>query len=295
VKLKDALGAVASVVFPAPCRICGLALTNASRIPICEDCLSSFEPVAEPMCVCCGRPFASGVAAQAAKPLCRLCRLQYYGFDGARSFAIYDDALFEAIVLLKYEQVSRLGNWFAGKLAEVARLQAAEWRANVVVSVPLHAERRRERGYNQAELIARPLARRLGLRFESRLLARVKPRPPQLVLSRSERWQAVRGAYAAHDRAGIENLRVLLIDDVMTTGATLDACARVLKKAGAEAVFGLTVGRARSGNMAAGAKVSLSRAIPNRPVKHLTSAASINARAVQSEAAESQYEDTANG
>ena len=189
---KDAFGALASVVFPAPCRICDCALINASRIPICEACLSSFEQVAEPMCPSCGRPFASEVAAEALQPLCRLCRLEYYGFDGARSFAIYDDALFEAVALLKYENVSRLGDWFARRLAEVALRQAKEWRADVVVPVPLHAQRRRERGYNQAELIARPLARRLGLKLESRLLERVKPRPPQLVLSRSERWQSVR-------------------------------------------------------------------------------------------------------
>jgi ComF family protein len=273
VNLKDACGALASVIFPAPCRICDRALTNASRIPICEDCLSGFEQVAEPMCGSCGRPFPSEVAAEAIQPLCRLCRLQYYAFDGARSFAIYDDALFEAIALLKYENVSRLGDWFAGRLAEVALRQAKEWRAEAVVPVPLHAERRRERGYNQAELIARPLARRLGLRLESRLLERVKPRPPQLVLSRTERWQVVRGAYAARESARLDNLRILLIDDVMTTGATLDACARALKKAGAAAVFGLTVGRARSGNMVVGARA------PRTPRKR----------------PERQHEDTANG
>jgi competence protein ComFC len=256
VNLKDVCGALASVVFPAPCRICDRALTNASRIPICDKCLSSFEQVAAPMCSCCGRPFASEVAAESIQPLCRLCRLNYYGFDGARSFAIYDDPLFEAIALLKYENVSRLGDWFAVRLAEVALRQAKDWRADVVVPVPLHAERRRERGYNQAELIARPLSRRLGLKLDSGALTRVKPRPPQLVLSRTERWQVVRGAYAARERANVANLRILLIDDVMTTGATLDACARALKRAGATAVFGLTVGRARSGNMVVGARAS---------------------------------------
>ena len=213
--LKEALGALASVIFPAPCRICDRALTNASRIPICDDCLGSFELISAPVCSCCGGPFTSEVAAEAVEPLCRLCRLQYYSFDGARSFAIYDDALFEAIALLKYEQVSRLGVWFADKLAEIARRQQQDWHADIVVPVPLHAERRRERGYNQAELIARPLARHLGLRLESRALARTKPRPPQLVLSRTERWQAVRGAYAVRESARVANLRILLLDDVM--------------------------------------------------------------------------------
>jgi ComF family protein len=261
------------VIFPAPCRICDRTLTNASRIPICDDCLGSFELIPEPMCGSCGRPFTSEVAAEAIEPLCRLCRLQYYSFDGARSFAIYDDALFEAIALLKYEQVSRLGIWFADKLAEIARGRQQDWRPNIVVPVPLHTERRRERGYNQAELIARPLARHLGLGLESRALTRTKPRPPQLVLSRTERWQAVRGAYAVRESARVANLRILLIDDVMTTGATLDACARALKKAGAAAVFGLTVGRARSGNIVVGAQAP--QTSQRRPQKH--------------------HEDTANG
>lgn len=183
---------------------------------------------------------------QAAQPLCRLCRVSFYAFERARSFAVYDDALSEAILLLKYEEVTRLGDWFAARLAEMMARAAGEWRADVVVPVPLHPDRRRERGYNQAELIARPLAKRLNLRLEPHALIRTKPRPPQLVLSRSEHWKSVRGAYAIRKGGKVDNLRVLLVDDVLTTGATLDACARVLKKAGAASILGLTIGRVRS-------------------------------------------------
>ncbi len=161
-------------------------------------------------------------------------------------FATYDDALGGAILLLKYEEVTRLGNWFAERLAEVVARESAEWRADVVVPVPLHADRQRERGYNQAELIARPLAKRLRIKFGAYLLMRTKPRPPQLVLSRTEHWKSVRGAYATREGLRVDKLRVLLVDDVLTTGATLDACARALKKAGAAAVFGLTVARVAS-------------------------------------------------
>lgn len=241
--LKNAFDALASVLLPAPCRICGQTLTNAGRIPICEPCLGSFERIAEPMCRCCGRPFVSAVSAQAIEPLCRLCRADFYAFEQTRSFAIYGDALSQAITLLKYEEVTRLGDWFAARLAEVISSVAAEWRPSVIVPVPLYPARQRERGYNQADLIARPLAKRLGLRLESRLLMRIKPRPPQLLLSRSERWKSVRGAYASREGPRVDNLRVLLVDDVLTTGATLDSCARTLKKAGVAAVFGLTVAR----------------------------------------------------
>src|SRR5271170_2401199 len=111
-QLREALGALASVLFPAPCRICGEALTNASRIPICEPCLASFEKIASPLCERCGRPFPSLTAGDAIRPLCRLCRVNFYAFDRARSFAIYDDALVEAVMLLKYEEVPQLGVWF---------------------------------------------------------------------------------------------------------------------------------------------------------------------------------------
>jgi ComF family protein len=240
---RNALDALASVLFPAPCRICTNPLLRAGRIPICDACLASFERIADPMCDLCGRPFASPVAAQASQPLCRLCRAGFYAFDRARTFAIYNDALAGAILMMKYDEVTRLGNWFADRLAELISSTPNEWRAEVVVPVPLHISRQRERGYNQAELIARPLAKRLGLALKPRLLVRTKPRPPQLVLSRTDHWKSVRGAYATRESSRVDNLRVLLVDDVMTTGATLDACSRGLKRAGASAVFGLTVGR----------------------------------------------------
>jgi ComF family protein len=243
VKFQHALDALASVLFPAPCRICAAPLLRVSRIPICDACLHAFERIVDPMCAHCGRPFASPVMMQIERPLCRLCRADFYAFDRARSFAIYNDALSGAILLMKYDEVTRLGNWFADRLFELISAERNEWRADAVVPVPLHVGRLRERGYNQAELIARPLAKRLGLPVRPRLLVRTVPRPPQQVLSRTEHWKSVRGAYVTHKSARVDNLRLLLVDDVMTTGATLDACSRGLKRAGASLVLGLTVGR----------------------------------------------------
>jgi len=159
VNLRTAIDALSSsVLFPAPCRICETILTTAGRIPICPDCLDSFERITEPMCQCCGRPFVSALAADASRPLCRLCRVGFYSFERARSYGAYNDALSRAVVLLKYEGVTRLGGWFAGRLAEMVSGEPDAWRTDLVVPVPLHADRLRERGYNQAELIGRPLA-----------------------------------------------------------------------------------------------------------------------------------------
>jgi competence protein ComFC len=167
-----------------------------------------------------------------------------YAFDCARSFGAYADQMVRAIGLLKYEKLMRLGKWFAERLHQAIEEEPALRSVEVIVPVPLHPARLRERGYNQAELIAKPLARRLHLPLGPYLLVRTKPRPARLLLSRRERWLTVGGAYETRKGTQVDNLRVLLIDDVFTTGATLDACARALKRAGAKSVIGLTVVRA---------------------------------------------------
>ena len=164
------------------------------------------------------------------------------GFDRARSFAEYKSALIRAIILLKFEQIEPLGRWFADRLRLIAR--QGQMDADVVVPVPLHLQRERERGYNQADLIARPLAKQLGLPYRAVLLVRIRPCPNKHILSLEERWESVRGAFATRPGSQVDNLRVLLVDDVMTTGATLDACAKALRAAGAKSVIGLTVARA---------------------------------------------------
>ncbi|HTV58692.1 MAG TPA: ComF family protein [Verrucomicrobiae bacterium] len=250
--LRDAIDALSAVIFAAPCRVCQEPLVKLSRIPICEKCLASIRVIEGPVCEACGRPSAPGLKAgggetagaePAAGRLCRVCRGDFFSFRRARSYAEYADVAVSAIQLLKYEEVTRLGEFFGAKLAEVALREKEAFAADVVVPVPLHADRRRERGYNQAELIARPVARRLGVGLGSYLLVRKLPRPAQLLLTRAERWKSVRGAYATREGIRVDKLRVLLVDDVMTTGATLEACARALKNAGAAEVVALTVAR----------------------------------------------------
>jgi competence protein ComFC len=124
----------------------------------------------------------------------------------------------------------------------------AAFDADVIVPVPLHRQRERERGYNQAALIAKPLAKLLGLPYKSVLLTRFRARLDKHVLSLEERWESVRGAFATRPGSQVDNLRVLLVDDVMTTGATLDSCAKTLRDAGTKSVAGLTVACARLRN-----------------------------------------------
>jgi len=241
--LREAAGGIVALGFPDDCRVCARPLEEPSRIPLCAACLDSFRLIREPLCATCGRPWVLGAHVGAAGPLCALCRRGVYSFDLARSYAAYDDALLRTITLLKHEAIRPLAAWFGSRLAEVARNAPSSRAAHLVVPVPLHPDRLRERGFNQAELLARAVAARLGLPLERRALERQKPRPPKLKLSRHERWQAARGAYATAAGCRFDNRRVLLIDDVFTTGATLDACARALRAAGAAHVAALTVAR----------------------------------------------------
>jgi ComF family protein len=241
--LREAAGGIVALGFPDDCRVCARPLEEPSRVPLCAACLGSFRLIVEPLCATCGRPLVAGAQLGAAGPVCALCRRGVYSFDLARSYAAYDDALLRTITLLKHEAIRPLATCLGNRLAELARKNTATLAADLVVPVPLHPDRHRERGFNQAELLARAVAARLGLPLDRRALERRKPRPPKLKLSRHERWQAASGAYAAAAGRRFDNRRVLLIDDVFTTGATLDACARALRAAGAVHVAALTVAR----------------------------------------------------
>ena len=238
--------ALASLAFPASCRICARILDTGSPIPFCRACTQALtQTLPEPLCAQCGRPIVSAAAAEGKSlPRCHLCRSQVYAFDFARSFGAYTPQMSRAILLLKYGKMAPVGGWFAGRLADLVKREPELFPADAVEPVPLDRGRLRERGYNQAELIAKPLARLLGIPFRSYLLVRTRPRPNQLRLTRRERWETVRGAYATHKTAQVDKLRVLLVDDVFTTGASLDACSRALNEAGAAQVVGLTVARA---------------------------------------------------
>jgi ComF family protein len=176
--------------------------------------------------------------------LCSACQQRLFAFERVRSLGVYHGSLAQAILVLKYEKMEPLGAWFAEKLAGKAQREGKSFQADVVAPVPLHRLREKERGYNQAELLSKPLAKRLHLPHQSILLTRTRARPEKRLLTLDERWDSVRGAFATRPGSQVDNRRVLLVDDVMTTGATLDACARALLEAGAKSVLGLTIARA---------------------------------------------------
>jgi ComF family protein len=242
--LSGAADALASVFFPAPCGICEKLLLRANRVPICEECLTSFTPIPKRACEICGQPIESFYTEAEVGLYCPNCAPPRYAFARARSMAIYEDALVSAVLMLKYRRMEPLAKWFAQGLAVLVRSQGDAYLADIVVPVPLHRDRLKERGFNQAALLAKALAKALKLPCKLNLLVRTRERPQKRVLSIEERWEAVRGAFATLPGSQVDKLRVLLVDDVLTTGATLDACARALLDSGAKSVVAVTIARA---------------------------------------------------
>ena len=217
-------------------------MAGAARIPVCRECLKAPEPLsAEFFCVCCRTPFQNAFPLD-AEGRCALCRYGLRGFDAAYCFGAYEGVLRELIHLYKYGRIKTL----AGPLgALLAAAVPRDERFDAVTPVPLHWRRQWQRGFNQAELLARTIARRCGIPV-IHALKRVRPTVAQAGLSNTGRRQNVAAAFrprrAPWARA-VEGKRILLIDDVMTTGSTATSCALALKGAGAAKVALLTVAR----------------------------------------------------
>lgn len=235
--LQVGLDALLSVVLAPPCAACGTLLEHPTRGPVCEACWRSIRPLTPPLCDRCGDPLPTWRSISVPLARCPRCRRTRREVDRARAIGAYDGALRAVIHALKYEGRRSL----ARPLAALMRLRGEEVLAGAdfLVPVPLHASRRRERGFNQAA----DLAHHLGLPV-SRALIRVRPTDAQTGLPAAQRHRNVRQAFAVAPRSRtVAGGIVVLIDDVSTTGATLDACARVLKDAGACEVRALTAAR----------------------------------------------------
>jgi len=248
---KAAAGFLA-VIFPTLCPVCGQEASSPGWISVCTSCWETLKPWQGAGCARCGLPFASVHAADSSEALCGACRNGTSDFDLARSYGVYTFPLRELILEVKFRRRERWGRTLGTLLASLwpgissCLLDGQP----LIVPVPLHAARQRERGFNQAELLAHGLRRKLGRggvqppQLDSSCLRRTLPTRPQTGLSHRTRFENVRGAFAVSHPKRVRGRSVVLIDDVMTTGATISACARALKQAGASQVLGLTLARA---------------------------------------------------
>jgi ComF family protein len=216
---------------------------------VCEDCLRALHPLEGSFCSVCGEALLSPTFADRPDALCGLCQRAHPPFERAVAYGSYDAGLRDLIHLLKYQLVRPAAGVLGGMVREaIARLEISlPVGAIQVVPVPLHPRKQAQRGFNQAELIAsvalKQLARPQRFHLRTGVLGRQRETGSQIGLTRHQRRENLRGAFAVIDAAPIAQCNILLVDDVFTTGTTASECARVLRRAGAARVWVVTVAR----------------------------------------------------
>lgn len=233
------LNALMDVIFPRACAGCGHAVTEPCG-HLCWDCLARLEWIHSPFCRICGDPIEGEVSLPV---VCAGCAARQPAFDRARSVARFRGVLRTILHDFKY----RGATWLSRDLVNLLRVCYETYFAraglDTVTYVPLYSARERERSYNQAFLLAQGLAAVCPSLVLRACLRRVRPTPSQTHLTAGERLANVKSMFSIQTPKNTEGRRILLVDDVMTTGATVNECARMLKTAGAELVGVLTVGR----------------------------------------------------
>jgi len=227
---------VLAVVFPSDCPACGRLLLQLGRGPLCEPCWQSL-PRHEAAACRCGLPLSPGLAA------CPRCRRGRQVFAAGCSLGPYEGSLRVVIHELKFRHRRRAAARLAELLLEGEATRRLLATSDVLVPVPLHPQRLRERGFNQAALVARELGRRTGVPCCDDALVRRLDTTPQAGLSAAARRRNVREAFAVKRKASVAGKTVTLVDDVVTTGATAGACGRELVAAGAREVRLLSAAR----------------------------------------------------
>lgn len=215
-------------LFPPTCLGCG-----EEGVFICSECFSKIKLVPRDVCNYCG----SFTSKKGKCPNCDNKKLPYAGF---RAFAYYDGVVRKAIHHLKYQNDLTIGRYLAGWLQLV--YQRTDWEVDLIVPIPIGEQKRLERGYNQAERLAKPFSELLEIPFTSEALIRINEISSQVGLNHEQRQENVRQAFVARAQE-VKDKRVLLVDDVFTSGATMEAAATELVAAGAKKVFCLTVAK----------------------------------------------------
>lgn len=225
-----------AAVFPCGCAHCDVPLDHPTRGPLCLGCWETLPRHRHPACRC-GTPL--GVPGP-----CGRCRRELSAVSAGASLGPFEGALRSLLHALKYEGQRRAADRLAELMADDPAVRSVLEGELVLVPVPLHPVRRRARGFNQSELLARELARRVpSLPAAPEVLVRRRDTASQTGLSAAQRRRNVRGAFAVRHRSRVAGRRVVLVDDVLTTGATVRECARVLREAGAREVRLLTAAR----------------------------------------------------
>ena len=216
-------------IFPPSCACC-----NVPGHIICPSCIHKTNLIGQNVCLSCGHPYKTRI------PICSKCINHPQLFSGMLSWAHFEGSVRDSIHSMKYQNNIALGYFFSQKL--LSEVIAANWLIDLIIPVPLSKSHYKDRGYNQAALISRPLSLALGIRHEKSALMRVRETATQTKLNADQRIKNVEGAFSGNP-AKLNNKHVLLVDDVITTGATMINCTKALLTSGASKVYCISVAR----------------------------------------------------
>ena len=239
-KLNSWLDAGLAFFYPNLCQICGSQRATSSQGFVCADCRDGIRFIRPPFCERCGLPF-EGEITQAFE--CQNCRDLELEFDSARAAVVANGVVRDIVHRYKYDGAL----WFEPFLAELLLACAKPWLdsslPDCLVPVPLHRVKQREREFNQAERLAICLRASTGIPIRTDLIERAQPTRTQTLLTRAERHHNVSRAFRTRTPSNLRGVRCVIVDDVLTTGATTNACARILRRQGAKEVHVWTVAR----------------------------------------------------
>ncbi len=236
------MGAIAmlSVIYKNQCSYCGAEITDIENSSLCRSCWNKIKIHEGPRCIKCGTVYSAPMEHTGIDHLCSRCLASEIPFSHARAFTVYSGAVREAIHAFKYNANLAAGKKLSRFLTETYTANLMFHGCNLLTFVPLHRKRRKERGFNQSELLALWLSNNIKTPVEG-LLKRNFNTHPQTGLSSVERKNNLKNAFSVVKKDLLAGKKILLIDDIFTTGTTVIECSRILMKEGAESVYVLTL------------------------------------------------------
>jgi competence protein ComFC len=234
-KSKSIIKAFVDILLPPVCYVCGARCSG--RYGLCDGCMEKIMPISPPFCVKCGRHVAI------KNSLCNECGSKEAFVEKAWSCCHYKDTIKECIHLFKYNGYAGLRDVFGNIMADFVKKNGVHKEINLLVPVPIHSAKKRERAYNHASILASSLSKALAIPMDTKNLRKIRWTTSQSELDKDKRLKNVKDSFLVIDKNAFAGRSVLLIDDVYTTGATINECARVLLAAGADKVCSLTLAR----------------------------------------------------
>lgn len=233
------ISSLLNLFLPKRCLICHSPLKKDIGNPICLDCWKKVKFSSGPLCPICGRPFRSDVSlSMSPDHICDLCRKTKPNFERHFYVGLYEGILSEVIILYKYKKrvslTYPLSYLLCKKIMNIPKI-------DIIIPIPLHNRRLRYREFNQSLLLSNLIGQHLDRPVMKGVMAKIKDTRPQVDLDRDERRRNNKNAFSITDRRLIKGKRILLVDDVFTTGSTVNECAKILKRSGAYSVYAVTL------------------------------------------------------